>query len=445
MVIKQFEYKPLAHFSYAILSEKTNELVLVDPARDPQPYYDFARQHNAAIVAVIETHPHADFVSSHLEIAQKTGAVIYTSLLAQAKYPYKAFDDLSVLSIGEFVLKALNTPGHSPDSISIVVENEGKDYAVFTGDTLFIGDCGRPDLREEAGSQTASREELAQAMYYSLNNKLKPLAEEVIVYPAHGAGSLCGKSLKDAQQSTIGEEKNSNWSLQEMTEAEFVKALLEDQPFIPDYFGFNVQLNLEGANPYQSSVEAIQFIEQPTSELLGDSIIIDGRNKDLFKESHLPHSINLMTTGSFETWLGTLVKPEESFYVTAGDQKTLLVMIERAAAIGYEQFIEAAFIFQDGKEKMPVLDLDFFTGHKDAFTIVDVRNDAEVKARKIFPESIAIPLSELVERKNEIPTDKPIVVHCAGGFRSAAASSILSDQLNKGLQVFDLSEHIKKF
>ncbi|WP_367331069.1 MBL fold metallo-hydrolase [Sphingobacterium multivorum] len=445
MIIKQFEYKPLAHFSYAILSEKTNELVLVDPARDPQPYYDFARQHNAAIVAVIETHPHADFVSSHLEIAQKTGAVIYTSQLAQAKYPHQAFDDLSVLSIGELVLKALNTPGHSPDSISIVLENEGNDYAVFTGDTLFIGDCGRPDLREEAGSQTASREELAQAMYHSLNNKLKSLAEDVIVYPAHGAGSLCGKSLKDAQQSTIGEEKNSNWSLQEMPETEFVYALLEDQPFIPAYFGFNVQLNLEGANPYKSSVEAIQLIEQPTSELLEDSITIDGRNKDLFKESHLPHSINLMTTGSFETWLGTLVKPEESFYVTAGDKETLLLMIKRAAAIGYEQFIEAAFIFQEGKEEMPVLDLDFFKDHKAAFTIVDVRNDAEVKAGKIFPESIAIPLSELMERKNEIPTDKPIVVHCAGGFRSAAASSILSDQLDKGVQIFDLSEHIKKF
>lgn len=444
MIIEQFENKPLAHFSYAIVSEKERKIVLIDPSRDPQPYYDFARRHNAVITAVIETHPHADFVSSHLEISRTTGAAIYTSSLAHAKYEHHAFDNGSVLSLGEFDLKALNTPGHSPDSISVVLEKDGKDYAVFTGDTLFIGDSGRPDLREEAGIQTASRETLAKAMYHSLRKVLGSLSDEVIVYPAHGAGSLCGKSLKDALSSTIGEEKAGNWSMQDMPEDEFVTQLLSDQPFIPAYFGFDVEVNLSGAAALAESVNQINIVQQPSMASLGDTLIIDTRDKKQFESGHLSHSINLMATGTFETWLGTLVKPGEKFFLTAGDITTLSHVIKRAAAIGYEPFIKTAFVFEKGQETQPVLDIEYFKRNKDQFTIIDVRNEAEVKAHRVFPESISIPLHELAQREHEIPLTRPVVVHCAGGYRSAAASSLLGEKLD-GVTVYDLGAHIKSF
>ncbi|MBA9079056.1 MBL fold metallo-hydrolase [Rufibacter quisquiliarum] len=262
MKIQQFEDKGLAHYSYAILSECQKEIVLVDPARNPQQYYDYAQEHDAQIVGVIETHPHADFVSSHLEIHEKTGATIYAHSLVGADYPHQAFDEGAVLEIGKVKLKSLHTPGHSPDSISVVLEHEGKDKAVFTGDTLFIGDVGRPDLRENAGNLTAKREELARQMYHSTREKLMKLADDVVVYPAHGAGTLCGKALSEANSSTIGDEKFSNPALKEMTEDQFVTYLTADQPFIPKYFGYDVGLNKQGAPNYQQSVQAVKRLEK---------------------------------------------------------------------------------------------------------------------------------------------------------------------------------------
>ena len=281
MEIKQFEDKNLAHFSYAIISGK--EIALIDPARDPQPYYELAKQHNAKITTVIETHPHADFVSSHLEIHKTTGATIYTSVLTGAEYPHQTFDEDDTIVLGAITLTALNTPGHSPDSISIIARDaEGKAQAVFTGDTLFIGDCGRPDLRENAGAITATRSELAKQMYHSLRKKLMPLPNDVLVYPAHGAGSLCGKGLSDQKTSTIGEEKLSNWSLKHLSEEEFIKELLADQPFIPKYFTYEVGLNKKGADSFAKSIMNIPVREPVTcmncaKSLDNDIIIIDTR------------------------------------------------------------------------------------------------------------------------------------------------------------------------
>lgn len=258
MEIIQFEDKNLAHYSYAVISNK--EIALIDPARNPQPYYDLAIQHDAKIIAVIETHPHADFVSSHLEIHESTGAIIYVSKLLGAEYDHRAFDENDEISLGNITLKALNTPGHSPDSICIIAINEnGKEQAVFTGDTLFIGDCGRPDLRETAGAITTAREELARQMYHSLRDKLMNLGDDVLVYPAHGAGSLCGKGLSAKNSSTIGFEKAYNWCLQKLTEEEFVKELLTDQPFVPKYFTYNVALNKKGAGSFSSGIAAIKI------------------------------------------------------------------------------------------------------------------------------------------------------------------------------------------
>ncbi|MBL7892068.1 MAG: MBL fold metallo-hydrolase [Bacteroidia bacterium] len=449
MNVHQFEDKNLAHYSYAIVSN--GEMALIDPARDPQPYYDFAKQHNAKIKAVIETHPHADFVSSHLEISKATGASIYVSKLLGAEYPHESFDEGDAIVLGKITLKSLNTPGHSPDSISIIaIDEHGKFKAVFTGDTLFIGDCGRPDLREQAGAITAARAELAKQMYHSLRDKLMTLPDDVLVYPAHGAGSLCGKGLSEQKSSTIGAEKISNWSLQKMSEADFIKELLADQPFIPKYFTFDVGVNKKGAEDYSASVSKVGRREPVTCQgcaksLNSEIVIIDTRPQDKFKKAHLKNAINLMNDTKFETWLGSIVGPGEKFYLIAENEAVLSKLIERTAKIGYEQQIELAFVSEFGNIETKPFDSKQLRDNQDDFTIIDIRNESEVKTKKIFANAIHIPLHELRERTNEIPSHKPIVVHCAGGYRSAAGSSIIKSKLSNGSEVFDLSEDVKIF
>jgi hydroxyacylglutathione hydrolase len=444
MKIEQFEDKGLAHFSYVILSECAREIVLIDPARNPQQYYDYAKANDAKIVAVIETHPHADFVSSHLEIAQATGAVIRVSKLLGADYAHEAFDEGQEFTVGKLTFRVLNTPGHSPDSLSIVLSREGKDVAVFTGDTLFIGDVGRPDLREKAGNMTAKREELAKQMYHSLREKLMPLAADVLVYPAHGAGSLCGKALSGANSSSIGAEKIGNPMLQEMSEEAFVKELLADQPFIPKYFGYDVALNKAGAPAYAPSVQQVPRLAPGTALEVG-ALIIDTRPEAEFKKGHLEGAINIQQGGKFETWLGSIVGPDESFYLIAADEATREDLIQKTAKIGYESLIKGALAGTPATEAtLPVLDVPAFREHSDNYTIVDIRNPVEHRDEPIFDGSINIPLPELRERASEIPTDKPVVVHCAGGYRSAAGSSIVADTL-PGTEVLDLSEAVKSF
>jgi hydroxyacylglutathione hydrolase len=440
MIIKQFEDKGLAHFAYAILSEESREIVLIDPARDPQPYYDYASEHRATIVGVIETHPHADFVSAHLEIHQKTGATIYVSKLVGADYPHQAFDEGDSLRLGEVTLKALNTPGHSPDSLSIVAEVDGKDIAVFTGDTLFIGDVGRPDLREKAGNITAKREELARQMYHSTREKLMKLDDEVLVYPAHGSGSLCGKALSDAQSSTIGAEKIGNYALQPMSEEAFVNILLEDQPFIPKYFGYDVALNKKGAPAYSPSLEGVKRMERNFDPDKG-SLVVDGRPQEQFKKAHFAGALNIQNGGKFETWLGSIVGPEERYYLVAESEQALEELIAKAAKIGYELLIAGAYVYDKAVgAKSPAFDKEAFTATPDQYTIVDIRNASETKTGKFFEDALNIPLPELRERAAEIPTDKPVVVHCAGGYRSAAGSSILEQALSA--EVLDMSEAV---
>ena len=449
MQIKQFEDKNLSHYSYAVLSVSEKKIILIDPARNPQPYLDYAKENNAQITGVIETHPHADFVSSHLELHQTTGATIYTSKDVHAFYPHQAFDEGQIILLGKIKLTALNTPGHSPDSISILLEYGGKQKAVFTGDTLFIGDCGRPDLRETAGKIQTSRLELAKQMYHSLRDKLMKLKDDVTVYPAHGAGTLCGKNLSEERSSTIAEEKIINWSLQKATEEEFVKNLLADQPFVPQYFPFDVELNRKGAIGLKESIDKIKTgdtVDEKTMQVLNKSLfVIDTRKEEDFKKGHLPHSINLMENGKFETWLGSIIKPGEEFYLASNSKEQLQTMLERTAYIGYESQVAEAFVIESGTVKDEKINVGEFKNHQKDYTIVDVRNTSEVKQGEIFHNSISIPLAQIRNRVNEIPTDKPIVVHCAGGYRSAAASALIHSQLNSSVKVFDLGEAINHF
>jgi len=444
MEIKQFEDKNLSHYAYAIRSEETKEIVLIDPARDIDPYLRYAAQYEARIIAVIETHPHADFVSGHLELYRRIGATLYCSRLQDASYPHEDFDDGNSLRFGEITLYAWNTPGHSPDSICIVLAYRGEKQAVFTGDTLFIGDCGRPDLREHTGKVSAKREDLARQMYHSLRERLLALDDTVIIYPAHGAGTLCGKALSEANSSTIGRERISNWSLQQMDEDTFVHELIAEQPFIPQYFPYDVALNKQGVMNLDVALANIA-IREAIGEIQHADLLIDTRPAAAFKAGHWPGAINIPDGVKFETWLGSVVAPQETFVLLGADRATLASLIKRIAKIGYEPFIRYAAVVHGGETLMPEIPLNDFKVNPNAFTVVDIRNVAEAEGRQIFDQALTIPLYELRERIAEIPLDKPVVVHCAGGYRSAIGSSILNSMLNKKTMVYDLGEAIRDF
>lgn len=447
MDIEQFEDSNLAHYSYAIYGQET--IVLIDPARDPQPYYVLAKKLGASIAAIIETHPHADFVSSHLEIHQHTGAPIYSSGLTGAEYPSQPFEEGAQIRVGDALLRALDTPGHSPDSISVVLsDSNGHDQAVFTGDCLFVGDCGRPDLREGAGAIHRTREELARQQYYSLR-KLMDLKDEVIVYPAHGSGSLCGRSLSSLKYSTIGAERISNWSLQPMEVDAFIASLLEKQPFVPRYFSYDVEVNRRGAPGFAESIDKIRvgaaiLNEESLKRLDPDIPIVDTRLDQRYKHAHVKNSINLQIGPKFETWLGSLLAPGEVFYLAADRPEEISVLLGRIAKIGYESFVREAFVLNYGDKTIPAIDLLSFKKDPGRFHIIDVRNPEEIDGNW-FDDTIAIPLPSLRDRIAEIPLDKPLVVHCATGYRSAAAASILDDLLGSKTEVFDLGSAINEF
>ena len=440
--IQQFYDKGLAHASYAVRCGR--QIAVIDPGRDPQPYYDFADEHEARIVAVIETHPHADFVSSHLEIAQETEATIYCSKLVGAKYPHKTFDDGDRLKLGNVELHAINTPGHSPDSISILLLDElAQSRAVFTGDTLFVGDVGRPDLREDEAVGGHQREALAAQLYRSTRNKLMTLPGSTKVYPAHGPGSLCGKTTSPDLDSTIAKELKTNYALQPMSEHEFIKVLLEDQPFVPKYFGYDVQLNKQGAPSFEDSIRAVPHVSS-TEALEPDAIVIDTRSAAKFRAGHLPGAINLQDGGKFETWLGSVVGPKEKFYLLADTKIALDAVVRKTAKIGYEGNIKGALLVPAAlPATAAAVDVTAVREHPEQFTIVDIRNRAEAKT-PVFDNALVIPLPELRERAHEIPTDKPILVHCAGGYRSAAGASIVQ-AARPGAQVLDLGEAVTEF
>jgi len=441
MIIKQFEYKPLAHFSYAIISE--GNMAIIDPERNPEQYYAYAKEHNAKITAIFETHPHADFVSSHLEIHKKTGATIYNSEKLGADYPHEQFDEGDTIKLGHTELKAINTPGHSPDSITIIAK-EGDETALFTGDTLFIGDVGRPDLREKAGNMQAKREELAEMMFDTMKHKFTDLPDEALVYPAHGAGSLCGKGMGDANSSTLGDERKTNWAFNNQSKEEFVDNLLDGQPFIPSYFGFDVDLNKKGAPDLVPSISEISLKEEASAE----GLIIDTRDEDDFKKGHLKGSINIMAVSDnskFETWLGSIVQPNEKFTLVINHPQEKDKLLHRVAKIGYELQLDKVITLGDSNlVTTKTLNLHNFKENPDDYTIIDIRNPSEINDGKIFEHALKHPLNELRKTANNIPTDKPIVVHCAGGYRSAAGSSILNRKL-KDAQVYDLSEAVKQF
>jgi rhodanese-related sulfurtransferase len=271
-----------------------------------------------------------------------------------------------------------------------------------------------------------------------------PLPDEVLVYPTHGAGSLCGKGISSAPASTIGDEKRSNAALQPMPEAAFVQYLLADQPFVPLYFAYDVQLNKTGAPEFKTNVSSVPRLE-PGSPLPSATLVIDTRPAADFKRGHVPGAINLQDGLKFETWLGSILKPEEPYYLVVDDGAAITRMIAKAAKIGYETAIQGVVVEPAGAtETSAPTDLAAFKKNPDQFTVVDIRNPDEVKEHRIFPHSLTIPLPELRQRLPEIPTNKPILVHCAGGYRSAAGSSLIARKI-KSQPVYDFGEAIQQY
>lgn len=440
-VIKQFEDSGLSHFSYAILADK--KIILIDPARNPKPYYDYAEENDAKIIAVIETHPHADFVSCHLEIHQQKEAEIYVSKLVKASYPHQTFDEGDSIELSsQLQLKAIHTPGHSPDSISVILEEKGKDIAVFTGDALLFGSVGRPDLREYSGEAVTERENLAKQMYHTIHQKYALLEDEVLVYPAHGAGSLCGNAIRDVKESTIGYEKAHNFAFQQTKEEEFVKQLLSDQPHIPQYFPYDVELNKKGAKVLSDALSSVPVL---AAHNVGAKTIVDTRTSAQFRASHFPESINIPDNKKFETWLGTIISPEERFYLVVDKEEDIEKQLSKVAKIGYEVLIAGVVIYGNHQgEQYHEFEEAFLSADSNKYIILDIRTEKESAEDRVFENAVNIPLAELQSKINTLPTDKAIYVHCASGFRSSIGTSLIKKALPDAA-IYDIGDKIKQF
>jgi hydroxyacylglutathione hydrolase len=437
VIFKQFYLNCLAHASYLIGDEATDTAVVVDPQRDIERYLVFAAEHGLSIKHVILSHLHADFVAGHLELRDRVGATIYLGAKAQAEYRFMPLADGAVLEFGHVRLKALETPGHTPESISILVydldRSESEPYAVLTGDTLFIGDVGRPDLRAAFGW---SASDLGALLYDSLQSKLLSLPDASLVYPAHGAGSLCGKAISKETVSTIGEQRRLNYALQPMSKKAFIELVTADQPEAPSYFTYDAVLN---SKERPSLDEALQRELQPLPlervlELhAAGAQVLDTRESEEFATAHLASSINIGLTGQYATWAGTILSHEKPIVIIANPGRESESAV-RLGRIGFDNVAGYLFNGLQSLESRP--DLIAFTERLSApFAaellassqpplVIDVRAPRE-REQKYIDGSLSIPLNHLAERAQQLSRGRPLLVYCAGGYRSSIAASLL--------------------
>ncbi|CAN5740288.1 rhodanese-like domain-containing protein [soil metagenome] len=425
MKFKQFYLGCLSHASYYLGSEQ--EAAIIDPQRDVQQYLDEAEANGQKIKYVIETHSHADFVSGHLELAEKTGAEIIYGQRAKTEFPTHKVKDGDELTVGKINLKFLETPGHTPEGITILAENTEDNVAplkMFTGDTLFIGDVGRPDL---IGSKGFTAEEMGGMLYDSLHKKILPLPDETEVYPAHGAGSLCGKSLSKETWSTLGEQRKMNYALQPMTKDEFIKLVAADQPEVPAYFPVSAAQNLKGS----SSLEDLPKPEEFTTEEIEkfDGVILDVRQNTEFGAAHIPNAINIGLGGQFASWAGTLITVGTPIAVAAETKEQIDEAVMRLARVGIET-VKGFILMKDFSgekktvEQIPVEKVKEILS--DEIQFVDVRRVAE-HASGHAPQTINIPLNNLPNEIDKLNPDKPTYVICQSGYRSSLGTSILEN------------------
>ena len=426
MNFKQFYLGCLSHASYYIGSD--GEAAVIDPQRDVQQYMDEAEANGQKIKYVIETHSHADFVSGHIELAEKTGAKIVYGQRANTQFPTHKVNDGDELSIGNINLKFLETPGHTPEGITVLArdrENADAPIKMFTGDTLFIGDVGRPDL---IGSKGFTAEDMGGMLYDSIHKKILPLPDETEVYPAHGAGSLCGKSLSKETWSTLGNQRQFNYALQPMSKEEFVKIVAADQPEVPAYFPLSAAQNLQGS----ASLEDLPKPEMMTTEEIKafDGVVLDVRVNSEFGRGHIPNAINIGLGGQFASWAGTLITIGTPVAIVAENQEQIDEAFMRLARVGIET-VKGSILIRDYTGEKKLVEQVSVEKAKEAtkdagVQFVDVRRTAEHAAGHA-PNTINLPLDSLSREIDKLSPEKPTYVICQSGYRSSLGTSILEN------------------
>ena len=443
MVIEQIYTGCLSQGAYYIQSG--NEVAIIDPLREIDPYMQKAKKANAKIRFIFETHFHADFVSGHLTLAKKTGAKIIFGPNANTKFDALIAKDGQEFKIGEITIKALHTPGHTMESTTyLLIDSSKKDIAIFSGDTLFIGDVGRPDLAQKANNIT--QEDLAGTLYDSLRKKIMPLNDDVLVYPAHGAGSACGKNLSDETVSTIGEQKKTNYALRsDMTKDEFIKEVTDGLNPPPNYFPLNVKMNKEG---YDDIDKIILSGTTPLDPNLFENIvkkknalILDVRHQNNFAEEHIPNSIFIGIDGSFAPWVGTIVEDVTKPILLVTPDDRVEETVTRLARVGFDNslgYLKGGIKNwkMQGKLTTNVDQIDSVVFKKliqnEKLSVFDLRKSDEYSSGYI-PNAQNIPLNFLNKKINSFRLNETFYTHCAGGYRSMIAASILK---SKGIHNF---------
>lgn len=436
MIVEQIYTGCLAQGAYYI--ESQGEAIIIDPLREVTPYINKAQRNGASIKYILETHFHADFVSGHLDLSKKTGAPIVYGPNANPEFEAYIAKDGEILTLGNIKIKVLHTPGHTLESTCyLLIDENGKEKYLFTGDTLFIGDVGRPDLAQKSNEIT--KEDLAGMLYDSLNNKIKPLSDDIIIYPAHGAGSACGKNMSKETFDTLGNQKQTNYALLAQDKATFIKEVTDGLMPPPYYFPQNAMLNKKG---YSALEEVMHKGNTPLSpeaiELLvatQDALILDTRAPQSFAEGHIPGSIFIGIKGDFAPWVGTLITDIKQNLILVADPDSIQEVLIRLSRVGYDNtlgYLEggikawqaAGKAIDTVKEIKPELLADEIDAQEEDFIVVDVRKDGEYEASHIEAVKHAS-LAFINEKLETFNTELPVYVHCAGGYRSMIAISIL--------------------
>jgi hydroxyacylglutathione hydrolase len=437
MIFNQYYLDCLSHASYLIGDETTGRAVVVDPQRDINEYLADAEAAGLSIELVIETHFHADFLSGHLELAEATGAQITYSSVAEPEFEHRKVADGERYELGEIVLEFRHTPGHTPESMSIVIWEHASDaepWGVLTGDTLFIGDVGRPDLLASIGF---SRDELADMLFDSLRDKLMTLPDSTRVFPAHGAGSACGKNLSTDLSSTIGDQRRTNYAITAPDKATFIELVTEGQPPAPGYFVYNAILNRKERELLHETEmpTALNYDEMRAATSAG-AVLIDGRDPEEFARGHFHDAINIGLNGRYAEFAGSVLMPDVDIVLMV-DEGFELEGKNRLARIGFDRVI--GFLAEPIKEMLDHRDdvrvasrlaAPVFNARQRELSdlqIVDVRNPGETE-HGMVPGAVNIPVGQLPSRLGELDPARPTVVYCAGGYRSSVAASVLRSE-----------------
>ena len=434
MKIEQIYTGCLAQGAYYITSN--GEAAIIDPLREVQPYLDRAEKDGVKIKYVFETHFHADFVSGHLDLSKKTGAPIIYGPNAQPEFEAIIAKDSQVFQLGNVTIQVLHTPGHTMESSCFLLKDEnGKDIALFSGDTLFLGDVGRPDLAQKSASMT--QEQLAGLLYDSLQNKIMPLADDVTVYPAHGAGSACGKNMMKETVDTLGNQKKMNYALNQPNKEAFIKEVTDGLLPPPGYFGLNVMMNKKGYNSFdevlQRGLKALSAVEFEAAAETTDAIVLDVRTAGEFCKGFIPKSINIGLKGDFAPWVGALiidVKQPILLVTSEGDEQEA---VTRLARVGFDHvigYLKGGFqTWKESGKEIDQVERISASQFKNELKIgdskvVDVRKESEYAAEHV-EEAYSRPLSDINAWFAEYTSDEPFYLHCQGGYRSMIAASIL--------------------